>query len=131
MEVKAIQPKINKEVDLGYSPSIKNVSTENIEEFSSQVIGKISENKNEGFESSKDEYREEDIKKAVDELNKVFNNDKSYIEYEQHKVFKNTFIVKIIDKETKETIKEIPPKKILDMIASLCEIAGVIVDEKA
>lgn len=40
-------------------------------------------------------------------------------------------MVKIIDTKNDEVIKEIPPEKILDMVAHLMELAGIIVDEKA
>ena len=33
-------------------------------------------------------------------------------------------------KDTKETIKEIPPEKTLDLIAKAWELAGILVDEK-
>ena len=38
--------------------------------------------------------------------------------------------IKIIDKETKKVIKELPPEKTLDMIAKVWEMAGILVDEK-
>ena len=38
--------------------------------------------------------------------------------------------LKIIDKSTKEVIKEFPPEKNLDMIAKVWELAGILVDEK-
>ena len=38
--------------------------------------------------------------------------------------------VKMIDKETKEVLKEVPPEKTLDMIAKVWELAGLLVDEK-
>ena len=38
--------------------------------------------------------------------------------------------IKIVDKETKEVIKEYPPEKTLDMIAKVWEMAGIMVDEK-
>ena len=38
---------------------------------------------------------------------------------------------KIVDRDTKEVLVEVPPKKILDMIAKLCEISGVVFDKKA
>ena len=38
--------------------------------------------------------------------------------------------IKIVDKNTDEVIKEIPPEKTLDMIAKCMEIAGVLVDER-
>ena len=42
----------------------------------------------------------------------------------------NRVTIKIIDKETKEVIKELPPEKTLDMIAKAWELAGILVDEK-
>ena len=38
--------------------------------------------------------------------------------------------IKIIDKDTKKVLKEIPPEKTLDMIAKVWELAGLMVDEK-
>lgn len=72
-----------------------------------------------------------DEKELMDKLNKFFEKKETYIKLEKHDVFKNTFIIKIVDKETEDVIKEIPPKKILDMVASMCEMAGLILDEKA
>ena len=42
----------------------------------------------------------------------------------------NRVTIKIVDKETKKTIKELPPEKTLDMIAKVWEMAGILVDEK-
>ena len=38
--------------------------------------------------------------------------------------------IKIIDKDTKKVLKEIPPEKTLDMIAKVWELAGLMLDEK-
>ena len=40
-------------------------------------------------------------------------------------------MIKIIDNDTKEVLMEVPPKKILDVVAKMCELAGVLVDKKA
>lgn len=71
------------------------------------------------------------IKNAVDKLNKFLQGEATHIEYERHDKLKSEFVIKIVNNKTKEVIKEIPPKKILDMVAELCKLAGVIVDEKA
>ncbi len=42
----------------------------------------------------------------------------------------NRVTIKIVDKSTHETIKELPPEKTLDMIAKVWEMAGILVDEK-
>ena len=39
-------------------------------------------------------------------------------------------IFKIVDKETKKVIKELPPEKTLDMIAKVWDMAGILVDER-
>ncbi|MBV1821848.1 flagellar protein FlaG, partial [Bacteroidales bacterium MSK.15.36] len=39
--------------------------------------------------------------------------------------------IKILDHKTKEVVKEIPPKKLIDMVDKLCELAGVFLDKKA
>ncbi|NFF61832.1 flagellar protein FlaG [Clostridium botulinum] len=77
------------------------------------------------------EIKEKDIKESIKKLNKFLQGEKTHLEYERHEVFKNQFIIKIVDNKTKKVIKEIPPKKILDMVAEICKLAGVIVDRKA
>lgn len=42
----------------------------------------------------------------------------------------NRVTIKIVDKQTKEVLKEYPPEKTLDMIAKVWELAGLLVDEK-
>ena len=89
---------------------------------------KSSKDMNHGNEKN---IKEDHIKRAVDKLNKFLQGEETHIEYERHDKLKNEFIIKIINNDTKEVIKEIPPKKILDMVAEMYKIAGIIVDEKA
>ncbi|MBS4538136.1 flagellar protein FlaG [Clostridium sp. D2Q-11] len=42
----------------------------------------------------------------------------------------NTIMVKLVDTEKDEVIREIPSEKILDMIGKMWELAGIIVDER-
>ncbi|MCM3786007.1 flagellar protein FlaG [Neobacillus mesonae] len=39
-------------------------------------------------------------------------------------------MVKVLNKETGELIREIPPEKTLDLVAKMMEIAGILVDKK-
>lgn len=39
-------------------------------------------------------------------------------------------MVKVIDEETNEIIREIPPEQILNMVAKMWELAGILVDER-
>lgn len=67
------------------------------------------------------------IKKAVEEINKKANNSEAI--FGVHDAT-NRITIKIVDKESKEVIKEFPPEKTLDMIAKVWEVAGILVDEK-
>lgn len=69
----------------------------------------------------------EQIKKAVENLNKNLSNSEAIFGIHDAT---NRVTIKIVDKETKEVIKEIPPEKTLDMIAKAWELAGILVDEK-
>ena len=42
----------------------------------------------------------------------------------------NRVTIKIVDKSTKEVLKELPPEKTLDMIAKVWELAGILIDER-
>ena len=42
----------------------------------------------------------------------------------------NRVMIKIVDKESKDVIKEYPPEQTLDMIQKVWEMAGIMVDEK-
>lgn len=73
---------------------------------------------------------DKDVKKVVDTLNKLFEGTPTHIEYETVGKSKQ-LAIKIVDSNTKEVIKEIPSKKIVEMIDKFCELAGIMVDEKA
>lgn len=81
--------------------------------------------------NSSEKVDEKDIKKAVGKVNKLLKENGTHVEYEVHDKFKNDIMIKIVDNETHKVIKEIPPKKILDMVADFCEIDGVLLDKKA
>lgn len=42
----------------------------------------------------------------------------------------NRVMIKIVDKDSKDVIKEYPPEETLDMIQKVWEMAGIMVDEK-
>lgn len=70
----------------------------------------------------------EQIRKAVEQLNKSMVSHSEAI-FGIHEAT-NRVTIKIIDKNTKEVIKELPPEKTLDMIAKVWEMAGIMVDER-
>lgn len=69
----------------------------------------------------------EQIKKAVEQLNKSMPHSEAVFGIHEKT---NRVTIKIVDKETKEVIREVPPEKTLDMIAKVWELAGLLVDER-
>lgn len=67
------------------------------------------------------------IKKAVEDINKKAVNSEAIFGIHEAT---NRVTIKIVDKDTKKVIKELPPEKTLDMIAKVWEMAGLMVDEK-
>ena len=67
------------------------------------------------------------IKKAIDDINKKAMNSEAIFGIHEAT---NRVTIKIVDKDTKKVIKELPPEKTLDMIAKVWEMAGLMVDEK-
>lgn len=76
---------------------------------------------------SEQQATHEQVKKAVEQLNKSMAHSEAVFGIHEET---NRVTIKIIDKETREVIKELPPEKTLDMIAKVWEMAGILVDEK-
>ncbi|MBZ4686920.1 MAG: flagellar protein FlaG [Clostridia bacterium] len=72
---------------------------------------------------------EEQVIKAIEEANKSLALTQTSFEFSIHEETKE-IMVRVLNKETGEVIREIPPEKILDMIAQMWELAGLLVDEK-
>jgi len=69
----------------------------------------------------------EQIKQAVEKLNKSMTNSEAV--FGIHEATQR-LTIKIVDKDTKKVIRELPPEKTLDMIAKVWEMAGILVDER-
>lgn len=69
------------------------------------------------------------INKAVEKANQTMEFQHRQLEFKIHEKTKE-IIVKVVDSDTKEVIREIPPEKLLDMFASVLEMAGLLVDER-
>lgn len=69
----------------------------------------------------------EQIRQAVDKINKSTQNEEAVFGIHEGT---NRVTIKIVDRKTKEIIKEFPPEKTLDMIAKVWEMAGIMVDER-
>ena len=78
-------------------------------------------------EQANEQATNEQIRKAVEQLNKSMNNSEAVFGFHEGT---NRVTIKLVDKNTKEVIKELPPEKTLDMIARVWDMAGILVDER-
>ena len=92
--------------------------------------------KNQSFSTSTEKDGEEksaasqatsSLKEAVEKINSANGNAEAVFGIHEGT---NRVTIKMVDKETKEVIKEFPADKTLDLIAKAWELAGIMVDEK-
>jgi len=74
----------------------------------------------------------EEVHQAIEVANDIMNLSNFHLEFQLHED-SGRFQVRVIDNQTKETIKEIPPEYMLDLSARLREMInqalGLLVDE--
>ncbi|SFJ26881.1 flagellar protein FlaG [Paenibacillus sp. UNC496MF] len=67
--------------------------------------------------------------KMLDKAIKAMEGPQTTLHLSVHKET-NTIMIKVMDKDTGELIREIPPEKTLDVAAKLMEVAGILVDHR-
>jgi flagellar protein FlaG len=72
---------------------------------------------------------EEQLVKAIERANKAMQGINTSFEFSIHEGTKE-IMVKVIDKDTGEVVREIPSEKVLDMVAKMWEMSGIFVDER-
>lgn len=89
----------------------------------------FSENESAGNEGKKNQANDKQMQMAVSNANSKMRHSKTKAEFSYHEPTKSVSI-RIMDEETNEVIKEIPPEETLNMIVKMWELAGIMVDEK-
>ncbi|KGR90106.1 flagellar protein FlaG [Ureibacillus massiliensis 4400831 = CIP 108448 = CCUG 49529] len=80
-----------------------------------------------GYE--KNEVTEEKLEKAVNSLNEILEINHNSSKFVYHEGL-DRYFVQVVNKDTEEVVKEIPPKKLLDAFYEMQKLVGMIVDEK-
>ncbi|RAK19941.1 flagellar protein FlaG [Anoxybacillus vitaminiphilus] len=80
-------------------------------------------------ETPEQEVPKEKLEEVVKGLNEFLQPSQTSLKFELHDQLKE-YYVQIIDERTREVIREIPPKKLLDMYATMMQFVGLIVDKK-
>lgn len=113
-EVKAVQPKETVAQPKKQADATLNLSTEM---------------KGNNPEAQKEEVVSTKMKDAIDKVNAKIVPSKTRCEFSYHEDTKRVSI-KVIDQNTEEVIREIPPEETLDMLSKMWELAGILVDER-
>lgn len=114
--------------DLPRVESAENAAAaESIAQATTAMDTKAAGDENENTSQQNQDPYNAQIRKAVEEVNKKAVNSEAIFGIHEAT---NRVTIKIIDKDTRKVIKEIPPEKTLDMIAKVWELAGLMVDEK-
>lgn len=92
-----------------------------------QSKGNSNSNSNEQ-QAQQQQLSNEQLRRAVEQFNKNMLTHSEAV-FGIHEGT-NRVTIKIVDKDTKEVLKELPPEKTLDMIAKVWEMAGILVDER-
>lgn len=69
-----------------------------------------------------------DLEEMTNSANEFFNLTNTSLEFQLHEDL-NRYFVKVVDSQTNELVREIPPEKMLDMFAAMRELAGIMFDE--
>lgn len=118
-KVEAVQPVTGTEAS---------AQAENVPDTKTVIVNKAEKKDNDNTNDTRqNQASNEQIKQAVEKLNKNMSNSEAVFGIHEKT---NRVTIKIVDKETKKVIKELPPEKTLDMIAKVWEMAGILVDEK-
>ena len=75
------------------------------------------------------DLQRDELQRAIEQTNQMIFKDDNRFEFKIHERT-GRIMVKLINNETDEIVKEIPPEKILDLVASIWDLVGILVDER-
>ena len=80
-------------------------------------------------ESTQFKPKEEQLQQALDRVKEGFEKVNIGFEYFIDEKT-NREVVKVIDKDTKEVIRQFPPEEILNMLQKMYEMLGILIDKR-
>ncbi|KUP05253.1 flagellar protein FlaG [Bacillus coahuilensis p1.1.43] len=71
----------------------------------------------------------EKAEKTVETLNQFLETTQTALKFQFHDKLEEYYVT-IINEKSNEVVREVPPKKLLDIYAAMAEFLGIIVDKK-
>ncbi|KNB72117.1 hypothetical protein ADS79_24485 [Brevibacillus reuszeri] len=81
-----------------------------------------------GYQSERKHTRA-DLEREIESLNKFMQSSTTHLKFTLHDKL-NEYYVQIISDHDNTVVREIPSKKMMDMVAQMQEMIGLLVDEK-
>lgn len=110
----------------------KGVHSNSIPNYSDKVL-KVNGNnqlkEDQDTPSTEKHLTSKDLVREVDNLNKFLQSSTTHVKFTLHEKL-NEYYVQVVNDQTSEVIREIPSKKVMDMVAKMHEMIGLLVDEK-
>ena len=72
---------------------------------------------------------EDEVRESVKDVNEIVDKVKESLSFQIHEDTEE-LMVQVIDVNTEEVIKELPPEEMLDLKARIHEMVGILIDEK-
>lgn len=79
--------------------------------------------------STNQEKNINDVLKKIDGMNDFLKSANTSLKFNLHEEL-NEYYITIVDENTNEVVKEVPPKKLLDIYAAMKETIGLFIDKK-
>ena len=79
--------------------------------------------------TSEKSFTESDLKDIVQGMNDFLTPTRTGLKFEYHEDLKEYYVT-LVNEDTKEVVREIPSKKVLDFYAAMTEKIGWLIDEK-
>lgn len=74
-------------------------------------------------------YSREELATQIEAFNNLLQANQSHVRFTLHDGL-NEYYVQVVDDKTNQIIREIPSKKMMDTVAKLYEMIGLLVDHK-
>jgi flagellar protein FlaG len=119
-----IDPTTGSDASVSSNPSLNKSNSNPIQEITNTNEMKQAESKGTHITIS-----EEQLIRAIEKAIKQMQGPNTMLDFSVHEKTKQ-IMVKVLNKDSGEVIREIPAEKNLDFVAKLWEMAGIIVDER-
>lgn len=98
-------------------------------ERSQEIPRPVVERKNE-IPNAREEIPREEVEKAVDKLNRFMGLINKGMRFEVHEEDEEEILVRIVDQDSEQVLKESTPKWVMELLHNLTDVAGLFVDQR-